>query len=179
MIVYLISTGYTSTHVGLVRTVSVAFEISSTFLAPALMSRIGAVRAGLWFISWQMLCIGSAVTFFWNIRTPIIAGSGLVVGVILSRMGVWGFDLSVQSIVQAEVEAEFRGEFSSLEASLQNLFELFSYASTIAFSEPEMFRWPASTSALALFAAGLLYVEFVRWRRGHLLHMSTCVGGKG
>ncbi|KAH0563397.1 hypothetical protein GP486_002031 [Trichoglossum hirsutum] len=178
MIVYLMSVGYTSTHVGLVRAASIAFEISSTFVAPVLMSRIGAIRAGLWFVSWQVFCIGSAVALFWGVHTPVAAGSVLAAGVILSRVGVWGFDLSVQSIVQTEVEAEFRGAFSSLETSLQNFFELLSYASTIAFSEPRSFRWPASMSALAVLAAGVLYAEFVRQRRGHLLHMSTCVGGK-
>jgi iron-regulated transporter 1 len=101
MVAYLLSIGYTSTHVGIIRTVSVMFEISATWLAPWAMNRIGPVRAGLWFINWQILCIASAVASFWAIRDlPLLSGAGLVAGVITSRIGLWGFDLCVQLIVQ-------------------------------------------------------------------------------
>jgi iron-regulated transporter 1 len=33
-------------------------------------------------------------------------------------------------------------------------------------------------SSLAVLVAGGLYAEFVRRRRGHLLHISSCMGGK-
>src|ERR1700722_15241816 len=57
MITYLLTVGYNSIHIGIARTVSVAFEISATWIAPIVMARIGPVRAGIWFISWQMLCL--------------------------------------------------------------------------------------------------------------------------
>jgi len=55
------------------------------------------------------------------------------------------------------------------------MFELFSYASTIVFARPDQFRYPVLMSALAVLAAGGLYAEFVRRRRGHLLHCPSCV----
>lgn len=100
MVTYLLSIGYSSTHIGIVRTVSVMFEISATWIAPRVMSRIGPVRSGIWFLSWQMLCLGLAVSFFWGAEKPLVAASGLVAGVILSRLGLWGFDLSAQVVVQ-------------------------------------------------------------------------------
>ena len=100
MVTYLLSAGYKPTHIALIRTVSVAFEISATWLAPAAMGRVGPVRAGLWFITWQGICVTAAVCFFWGAKMPFVAASGLVAGVILSRIGLWGFDLCAQMVIQ-------------------------------------------------------------------------------
>ncbi|KAF8535620.1 Ferroporti-1 [Trichophaea hybrida] len=178
MVTYLLSAGYTSTHIGLARTLSVAFEMSATWLAPLAMNKIGPTRAGLWFINWQAVCVVVAISFFWGTQLPFLAASGLVFGVIASRIGLWGFDLCVQIIIQEEVEPDSRGAFSSIEISFQNIFELFSYMSTIVFARPQQFRYPVLMSSLAVLVAGGLYAEFVRRRRGHLLHISSCVGGK-
>jgi solute carrier family 40 (iron-regulated transporter), member 1 len=131
MVTYLLASGYSSFQVAIARTISVIFEISATWLAPLVMSRTGALRPGPRFTSWQMLCLGGGVAVFWTFQSPAIAASGLVIGTMLSRIGLWGFDLSSQMIVQDEVEADHRGSFSSIEASLQNGFELLSYVSTI------------------------------------------------
>ena len=78
-----------------------------------------------------------------------------------------------------EVESDSRGAFSTVEASAQNFFELFSYASTIIFSRPDQFQWPVLISASAVVAAGGLYTAYVRKRRGHLLHRPPCLRMKG
>jgi solute carrier family 40 (iron-regulated transporter), member 1 len=100
MITYLLSVGYSSFHIAATRTASVAMEISATFIAPALMARIGPIRAGMWMINWQILCLALGVNLFWIAKTPFTGSVGLIVGVILSRVGLWGFDLSVQVIIQ-------------------------------------------------------------------------------
>jgi len=51
-------------------------------------------------------------------------------------------------------------------------------ASTIVFSKPAEFKYPASISAGAMITAGVLYAVFVRQRRGHLVHLSDCMKGK-
>jgi solute carrier family 40 (iron-regulated transporter), member 1 len=89
MITYLLSVGYTSTYIGIARTVSVTSEISATWIAPIIMTRIGPVRSGIWFLSWQMIFLAVAVGFFWGVpQQPLVAASGLVGGVILSRIGL-------------------------------------------------------------------------------------------
>ncbi|PGH15243.1 hypothetical protein AJ80_05596 [Polytolypa hystricis UAMH7299] len=179
MINYLLSLGYTSFHIGISRTVSVIFEISATWIAPKVMAKIGPIRAGIWFLSWQMLSLVVAASFFWELDSGILAATGLVCGTIFSRIGLWGFDLSAQIIVQAEVELERRGSFSSTEAAWQNAFELCSYVATIIFSRPEQFQWPVLMSCIAVFISGGLYAAFVRSRRGHLLHLPSCLEIKG
>jgi len=100
MVTYLISAGYNSFYIALVRTLSVIFELSATWIAPRAMKRINPARAGMWFLSWQMLWLGAAVCFFWVEPVSIIAASGLVAGTILSRIGLWGYDLCAQFIIQ-------------------------------------------------------------------------------
>ena len=118
MITYLISAGYNSFIIALVRTVSVVFELSSTWIAPRLMKRILPARVGMWFLGWQMLWLGAAVVFFWAEPRPIVAASGLVAGTIFSRIGLWGYDLCAQFIVQ-----EVRWNLKSLYWSVSNMIQ--------------------------------------------------------
>ena len=104
MVTYLLSVGLSSPQVGFLRTFSTAIELSATWLAPMAMNRVGPLRGGLWFINWQMSCLAGAIAFFWLERTPAVAAVALVIGVIFSRVGLWGFDLCVQIIIQ-EVKA--------------------------------------------------------------------------
>ncbi|KAL1695777.1 Ferroporti-1 [Schizophyllum commune] len=179
MVTYLLAAGLIPLHIAAARTVSVAFELAATWLAPLAMRRVGPIRAGIWFVSWQCVCVAAGTSMFWTLgvegRNPRLGAAALVAGSIASRVGLWGYDLSAQVIIQEEVEAEHRGTFATVEASWQSFFELCAYASTIVFAKPEQFRWPALMSCAAVFSAGGLYASFVRKRRGHLLHLSKCI----
>lgn len=106
MVTYLLSAGYTAIQVGIARTLSVAFEVLATWVAPWLMGQIGPARAGLWLSSWQVTTLVAGTALFWIFDDkPVVSASGLVGGTILSRLGLRGFDLCVQIIVQ-EVRTE-------------------------------------------------------------------------
>lgn len=213
MITYLLALGLPSGLIGALRGVAAVFELSATWLGPKVMRHIGPIRAGIWFVNWEILCVGVACVFFWleePLLSPMGAAVGTVAAVIASRVGLWGFDLSAQMIVQEvstllfpachitfsstksfsqilispfaaiqEVEPSLRGTFSSHEFALQNTFEMLAFASTIIWPRPEEFRYPATISAAAVGAAGVLYAVFVRARRGHLVHLSSCVDPAG
>lgn len=107
MITYLISVGYTSWYVGIARVGSSIFEISATWAAPYLMKKIGVVRAGIWSLAWQMACLAGALGWYFSspegmgmATNSVLAATGLAVGVALSRVGLWGYDLSAQNIIQ-------------------------------------------------------------------------------
>ncbi|CAD0097027.1 unnamed protein product, partial [Aureobasidium vineae] len=178
MVTYLLSVGFSSISIGLLRTVSTIFELSSTWLAPKAMHKIGAIRCGIWFLNWQIVWVVIAVTMLWIEVPQEYAVVGLLAGTIASRVGLWGFDLSAQVIVQEAVESDQRGSFSAMEASVQNTFELLSFASTAIFAQPDQFRVPAAISVAAVMLAGLMYASFVRQRRGHLFHASKCMKRK-
>ena len=188
MVTYLLSAGFNSFYIALVRSLSVVIELLATWIAPRVMSWISPTRGAMWFLSWQILWLVATVSFFWSEPRAIVAASGLAVGTILSRVGLWGYDLCAQVIIQMvglaphdrmsqfltglqEVQEDFRGSFSSTEAALQNAFELISYALTIALPRPEQFKYPTLVSVLAVFSAGVIYAYFVRMRRGHLVHV--------
>jgi len=102
MVTYLLSAGYTAAQIGITRTVSVAFEVVATWVAPWLMGLVGPIRAGLWLGSSQilMLVAGTVVFFIFYDKSPLVSAGGLVGGTILSRVGLFGFDLCTQFIVQ-------------------------------------------------------------------------------
>ena len=80
MIAFLLSSGFTATHIALARIISVAFEISATWLAPFATRKIGPIRAGLWFINWQALWVTIAGLLFVKINSPFLSALGLVGG---------------------------------------------------------------------------------------------------
>lgn len=100
MVTYLLSAGYTSFIIALVRSLSVIVEITATWIAPRAMARLGATRAGMWFLSWQVIWLAGAVSFFWSESSPLIAASALSGGTIISRVGLWGYDLCAQTTIQ-------------------------------------------------------------------------------
>ncbi|KAK9456778.1 Ferroporti-1 [Dipodascopsis uninucleata] len=180
-VAYLISVGYSSSSVGILRTGSVLFELSATWIAPFLMKKLGHVRSGLWFINWQSICCilaafavqnravlenGEKFLYFFTSKSTAF----LVIAVIFSRIGLWGFDLCSQIIIQEGVEPEIRSAFSSVESSFQNFFELLSFVSTIAFSHPSMFKYPVMLSAMAVTAAASCYSLYVLKVRKHIFH---------
>jgi iron-regulated transporter 1 len=178
LITYLLAQDMSSASVALLRGVAAMFELSATWLGPWLHKRIGAVRSGIWFLNAELLFVAIACGTLWlpdEHKSKIVVTLTLVAMVILSRTGLWGFDLSAQLIVQDEVESDVRGTFSSLEASCQNLFEMLAFLSTMIFPRPEQFKIPAAISAGAVATAALLFTYFVRKRRGHLLHASRCL----
>ncbi|TQN71685.1 Solute carrier family 40 member 1 [Colletotrichum shisoi] len=171
MVTYLVASGYTTTYIGIARTISVVFEVLATWVAPWLIARIGPVRAGLWLSNCQVMPLIAGLVVFWVFMpNPLVSATGLVAGTIVSRLGLRGFDLCTQIIVQEEVEAESRGRFSTAEAAWQNAFELLSYLSTIVFFRPAQFNWPALLSVVAVTSASLAYTAYVGRKRGHLIH---------
>jgi Ferroportin1 (FPN1) len=101
MVTYLIDAGFTPLEVSYMRIGAVVSELAGTWTAPLAISRIGPVRSGLWFINWQFGCLAiAAVLFVFLESNNRFVALGLIIGVALSRLGLWGFDLSAQYLIQ-------------------------------------------------------------------------------
>lgn len=101
MVTWLLAEGYDSTQISVARTLSVMLEMLATWVAPWLMGKVGPIRAGIWLANWQIAClIGGTVIFWRSSGSPFVSASGLVGSTILSRVGLRGFDLCVQIIIQ-------------------------------------------------------------------------------
>lgn len=162
MIAYLLFEGRDAGQVGIMRTISVVVELLTTFIAPRIINRSDPVRAGSGFIVWQSLClsVGIYASLFLGGAASKTETMYLVVGVILSRIGLWGFDLSVQLIIQDGVEQDNRAKFSSIEAGFQSLFELFSFVQTMVWTRPDQFTFPVVLSGGSTIFACLLFLLF-------------------
>ncbi|KAL1853394.1 hypothetical protein Plec18170_005391 [Paecilomyces lecythidis] len=178
MVTYLLHTGFNSLEVSCMRIGAVVAELAGTWAAPLAMNKIGPVRSGLWFINYQFACLAaSAAAFMFLDPSSRAVALCLILGVALSRLGLWGFDLAVQFLVQENADERTRTRFSSTEMALQNVFELLSFASTIVFPLPEQFKYPVLISYSAVAVATICFAVYVRRERGHLLHTSKCLGG--
>ena len=106
MLTYLLAADLNLWQVGIMRAGSTLFELSATWITPRLTKRIGVVRTGLWSISWQMTWLAAGLSWFFYYYghgyspTDLAPAVGLAVAAAFSRVGLWGFDLSAQSIVQ-------------------------------------------------------------------------------
>ena len=122
MVTYLLAAGYSSSEVGIARTVGVVFEMLSTWVAPWLMTRVGPVRAGLWMSTWQSTTLTAGIVVFWAFGDvkPAIAANGLVFATILSRIGLRGFDLCTEVIVQDVQSSHKPHSPESLELTLNS-----------------------------------------------------------
>lgn len=101
MVTYLLHTGFNSLEVSCMRIGAVVAELAGTWAAPSAMNKIGPVRSGLWFINYQFACLAaSAAAFMFLGPSSRAVALCLILGVALSRLGLWGFDLAVQFLVQ-------------------------------------------------------------------------------
>ena len=108
MIAFLLASGYSSFRVGVARTISTVAELSATWISPKLAGWIGSVRSGSVSIVWQTAWLTFGVAcFLINGKGGGFALTGLIAGVVMSRIGLWGVDLAVQSIIQ-DVSTHFR-----------------------------------------------------------------------
>lgn len=104
MIAYLSQySGFSTPLIAGLRAIAVVVGITATFLSPPLINRIGSIRSGIWFLSWQTIFLFPvSVILFLPLNTRL-QGALLVGLVSLSRLGLWGFDLSEQYLVQQVV----------------------------------------------------------------------------
>lgn len=161
MITFLVATGMSTATVTWFRTGSVVVELSTTVIAPAVIGFLGPMRSAASFIDfqWTVLLITSILfVHFKQITVP--AAFALSLGVAISRIGLWGFDLSTQIIIQEGIRESERGKYSTTEKSLQNWALILVYISTMVFHRPDQFVWPVLISVAAVGVAAVTFNYF-------------------
>lgn len=139
-------------------------------------------RMGLWGLWWQFLTLLPATLILFYIPTPsipwlplpplpFITRAVILFGAMaLSRLGLWVFDLAVQTMVQTHVSPQNRGEYSGVEVAVISAVELVQWSVTAVFSGAEEFRWVACAGTVVVGVALAAYLGWVWRRRGHLVH---------
>ena len=145
MVTYLVATGMSSERIGILRTISTLFELSATWVAPKVMDRIGAIRAGIWFLNWQIACVALAAGVLWTDLTPLWKTVCLLAGVIASRIGLWGYDLCAQLIIQEVCQ------YYNVNAAMLIILRTFTRIIGVAFPPSKLlYRTPVSSCPLRL-----------------------------
>ncbi|GAB5590738.1 hypothetical protein Unana1_05638 [Umbelopsis nana] len=171
MIAYLVAKHYSDPVISGIRAVCVVSGLAATFISPRLTRKLGLIRCGLWSIWSQVFCLLPVIMAFY-----INGGSGTVptvllfVGMALSRVGLWSFDLAETQIIQEGSPNEEAGLISGFQYSLCNIFDMLAYATTIIWSSPDSFYIPATISFTTVVLAAIVFTMYVKQQRGHVIH---------
>ncbi|PQE25784.1 iron transporter protein [Rutstroemia sp. NJR-2017a BBW] len=165
----------------------------------------GLERLGLWGLTWQLINLIPVTLILWILSTPSstplpatvvrilparpTARFSLLLPLLLftnlsfSRLGLWIFDLTTQQLTQTLVPSATRSSFTGCEYSLVAFFELGNFVMAMIWHRPEQFRWIALISLAAVGVSSVMYAEWVRRMRGHLVHWeklaASCKCGRG
>ncbi|KZV83481.1 hypothetical protein EXIGLDRAFT_625586 [Exidia glandulosa HHB12029] len=169
------------------RGIGVVSGLLGTALMPWLERKLGLVRAGHWSIWFQVLCLLPAVlSFYIGIRHsnqgesfPVWNSVMLLAGVLLSRIGLWSFDLVQLKELQTELDPHpRRNALTGLQYSLQSVFGAATSILTIIVSNPQNFGVTAVVSFSAVVSGAVCYAAYVKRSRHHLFHFYWPIGRK-
>jgi len=161
---YLKWRGISEAELSVFRGVGAVVSVAATVTFPPLNRRAGAHVAGLAGISVQLVCLVAAVVLLVPGRAApqddeLNRGMYLMLtALMLSRWGLWTFDLSVTQLVQEGVPEEELGVTSGVQGSLQSLFELSISIVAVAVPSPKTFPWLGVVSLLQVLLAFLVYI---------------------
>mmetsp|Transcript_38178 Transcript_38178/g.107875 ORF Transcript_38178/g.107875 Transcript_38178/m.107875 type:complete len:490 (+) Transcript_38178:357-1826(+) len=166
---YLKWQGISEAEISAFRGIGASVSVLSTFSFPALHAVLGAKAAGGLGIFLQVSCLVVATIFMFRMSCGPHGGKELLylaLGfLMLSRWGLWTFDLAVTQQIQTDVEEDLLGIVNGVQASLQNLFELAIGCVTVVVSDPQDFVWLALLSTVQVAVAMLLYLGHWLLRR--------------
>jgi iron-regulated transporter 1 len=189
---YLLTRGIEELTISIFQGIAAIIGIVPTFFSTHCFKRFGVERTGLYSIWAQQSCL--ILILFWfffphmvyllnNFSYCFSSFSGFIsifydhhIGgdwnvwlfllfVVLSRIGLWSFDLSERQIMQEYVPEDVRGVVNSVEYSLTNVFSLGAYAMGIIASRPEQFGWLVIFSFVAVTSAAVCYTVWFKQRR--------------
>ncbi|PIK35504.1 putative solute carrier family 40 member 1 [Apostichopus japonicus] len=81
-------------------------------------------------------------------------------GMILSRIGLWAFDLVLSQQIQESVEEHHRGIFNGIQSSLQSSFDMIHFILVIGLPCPESFGYLIFASYLFVCLGAAMYARF-------------------
>ena len=93
----------------------------------------------------------------------------LMAGIIVARIGLWGFDLTITQLIQETIVEKERGVFNGVQNSLNNLMDLLNFVLVIIFPRPDHFAVLIFVSSAAVSLCYLLFCVYAYRVRGHLL----------
>lgn len=166
---------YTDAFIAGMRGLAVVFGLLGTFVMPVLEKRIGLVRTGSWALGQEFLSLIPTVVALW-IGIGLQWNTALLfIGMALSRLGLWTYDLTQLSLLQQQLHHHSNGAFHfAMQQSLLNLFDISHFVLILVWSKPAQFAKPATISLALLAIAWAVHAfGFAKRQRGHVVHLQA------
>lgn len=164
---------YSDAFVSGMRGLCVAMGLLGTIIMPILSRRVGLVRLGSWSLFEEFISLTPTVCALWvGVGLPWNTAC-LFIGMALSRIGLWTYDLTQLALLQqALYEHPTASLHFGIQQSLINAFDLSHFVLTLVWNKPHQFARPASVSWALIATAWVVYVGwYARRERGHVLHL--------
>jgi iron-regulated transporter 1 len=128
-----LSAGLSETLLAVMRAAAAGVGIAATVFVPMLVNELNLTQWGMVFLFMQTACL-MIVVFSVKHSTVLV-----VAGIVMSRFGLWGFDLVATQIMQMLVSKNDVGCINGVQNALISVLYLISYLLPIIFSDPHQF----------------------------------------
>jgi iron-regulated transporter 1 len=146
--------------------------LAATVLAPKQLARGWGLDKTAYFYSVALLfAISVACASF--LFSDVASGGSvamLVLGVVLSRFGLWGFDLVMVQILQERVDPAEAGRISGVQSSLLNVMYVAGFIFTLIVPDPSDFYVAGWFSFSCLLASTITFTCYRVQRNENIAH---------
>eukprot|EP01125_Pyxidicula_operculata_P016255 TRINITY_DN556_c0_g1_i2.p1 TRINITY_DN556_c0_g1~~TRINITY_DN556_c0_g1_i2.p1 ORF type:complete len:344 (-),score=61.35 TRINITY_DN556_c0_g1_i2:27-1058(-) len=170
---YLTSAGYVSWELAVFRGVGALVGVVATFAFPYVADRIGIKIASLLYIWEEAIFVSVACGIFTLLHfgdafLSELAKESLKIvflcAIVLSRCGLYGFEVGEIQLLQQGIPEDVRGEVSSVETSLCSVAMLVVFGAGLVLNNPSEFLYLAwGSGGFVLLGAMLYTIWHIRW----------------
>jgi hypothetical protein len=171
MTAYLTWRGVDPAVVGASRGAGAIFGLIGTFVYPQLLKCNGGSveRAGLYSVWLFWICLVPGLVMFYIAGESNVSDYTVLSVMVVSRVGLWAFDLAVTQIMQEYISEEDRGIVNSTQTATMQVFSCVILVGGLIFSEPKQFIVLVTFSIFVVLAACLTYTRWYRNIKAHNL----------
>ena len=159
---FLTSVGVTGTALAMFRGACALMGFVGSWCGKLLIKAFGLLQAGNYAITSLLFCLGSSLAVY--VTYPLHAQKHpkallvFVSGIILSRIGLWSFDMANAQLFQQYADESQASSLASTEMALCSLSEIFMLGIALLYSNmTEMYLFLVLLSYAACVAAWILY----------------------
>ena len=160
---YLTWRGVDPAIVGGSRGAGAVFGLIGTWLFPRLVKFYGSVeQAGFYSVWLFWVCLVPGLVMFYVAGESSVSDYTVLLVMVVSRVGLWAFDLSITQILQEYIQEQDRGIINSTQTATMQVFSCVILLGGLIFSEPQQFVVLVTFSIFVVLSA---CVTYTRWYR--------------